>query len=311
MATTAPMPKDIIQTQFGDVEVFTPKKRRNFSGVAKHTVLGLACASVVFPLLWVLMLSFKSLPSSNKWFLWPRQGFAEPLNQWYVFVLTKRPEVFTALMNSVKLTLLTVVFAVVASTLGGYALVHLRTPGKNIITACLVASMFFPVRVAALAGLWEVQRTAPMRAVYDQFGQVLPLMFPYTALTVALSIFVMRGVFESVPKDLVDSSRIDGASSLRTLMGIVLPLVRNGVVVVIIINFVGAWGEFLLARFFTNGKSNWTLPVFISTTESGNGAWSWPKIAALYILAIIPGLIIFSISQRWYMKGLQDGALKT
>ena len=88
-------------------------------------------------------------------------------------------------------------------------------------------------------------------------------MLPYTALTVALSAFIMRGVFQSVPTELVDSSRIDGASSFRTLIGIMLPIVRNGVVVVIIVNFVAAWGEFLLAATLMNDQDERTLSVFL------------------------------------------------
>jgi len=120
----------------------------------------------------------------------------------------------------------------------------------------------------------------------------------------------MRGVFLTVPKELVDSARIDGAGSLRTLLGIVLPLVRNGIVVVIIVNFVSAWGEFLLALTLMNDEDQRTLPVFIGTASGGVGALLWPRMAALYIIAILPALITFAIAQRWYMKGLQEGALK-
>lgn len=310
MATQTGAITEVIETEFGTLTVTHPKKRRNWGGFFRHTTLIGACASIVFPLLWVLMLSIKSLPSSNQPYIIPRKGWAEPLMQGYDWVITKRPEVFTALLNSVRLTVASVVLSVLLATLAGYALVHLRTPFKNVITAMLVASMFFPVRVSALAGLWEVQHTGPMQWITDSYGQIWPLVFPYVALTVALSVFIMRGVFETVPKELGDSARVDGASSFRTLVGIMLPLVRNGMVVVVIVNFVAAWGEFLLARFFTSGKDYWTLPVFISTTQGGNGAWHWPKIAALYILAIMPGLILFSLTQKYYMKGLQEGALK-
>lgn len=136
-------------------------------------------------------------------------------------------------------------------------------------------------------------------------------MLPYTALSTAISVFIMRGVFESVPKEIVDSSRVDGASSFRALLGIMLPLVRNGIVVVIIVNFVAAWGEYLLAQTLMHSADRKTLPVFIANAGGGLGAWFWPRLAALYILAITPGLIVFGIAQRWYMRGLQEGALKT
>jgi ABC-type glycerol-3-phosphate transport system permease component len=167
-----------------------------------------------------------------------------------------------------------------------------------------VASLFFPTRVTALLGIYNIQANLGL------INKTWSLMLPYTALTVAISVFIMRGVFETVPKELVDSARIDGANSLRILGGIMLPLVRNGIVVVIIVNFVAAWGEYLLALTLMNDADTRTLPVFIAGSAGGIGAFLWPRTAALYIIAILPALITFAIAQRWFMKGLQEGALK-
>ena len=89
-----------------------------------------------------------------------------------------------------------------------------------------------------------------------------------------------------------------------------LPLVRNGVVVVIIVNFVSAWGEYLLASTLMADQDTRTLPVVLASAAGGMGAWAWPRIAAVYVMTIIPALLAFGIAQRWYMKGLQEGALK-
>ena len=104
--------------------------------------------------------------------------------------------------------------------------------------------------------------------------------------------------------------RIDGASSLRTLLGIVLPIIKNGIVVVIIVNFVAAWGEFLLALTLMNDGEQADAAGLHRQRTGGVGGLLWPRIAALYIMAILPGLIVFAIAQRWYTKGLQEGALK-
>jgi ABC-type glycerol-3-phosphate transport system permease component len=165
--------------------------------------------------------------------------------------------------------------------------------------------MFFPTQVTAIIGIFNIQKRLGL------INETWSLMLPYTALSVAISIFIMRGVFQTVPKDLTDSAKIDGANSIRTLLGIVLPLVRNGIVVVIIVNFVAAWGEYLLALTLMNDQDKRTLPVFLGSASGGVGGLLWPRMAALYILAILPALITFAIAQRWYMKGLQEGALKT
>jgi ABC-type glycerol-3-phosphate transport system permease component len=197
-----------------------------------------------------------------------------------------------------------VVTTTITAVLGGYALVHLKTPFKRVIVGALVASLFFPTRVTAITGIFEIQ---------DQFGfinKTWTLVFPYTALNVAICVFIMRGVFEGVSPEIIQAAHVDGASSFRTLIGIVLPIIKNGIVVVVIVSFVYAWGEYLLALTLMNDADERTLPVFIGTVSGGVGGLLWPRIAALYIMAIIPGLVVFAIAQRWYTKGLQEGALK-
>ncbi len=285
-----------------------PKKGPNWKAYGRHLFLIIMCLWVLLPLLWVVLLSFKTLQDGSQRYIWPQNGFIDPILTNYEFVLTKPRvvgPVWVNFKNSVLVTTLTVVAATVTSVLAGYALVHLKTPGARIITALLVASMFFPTQVTAIIGIFNIQKRLGL------INETWSLMLPYTALSVAISIFIMRGVFQTVPKDLTDSAKIDGANSIRTLFGIVFPLVKNGVVVVIIVNFVAAWGEYLLALTLMNDASRRTLPVFLGSASAGVGGLLWPRMAALYILAILPALITFAIAQRWYMKGLQEGALKT
>jgi ABC-type glycerol-3-phosphate transport system permease component len=139
---------------------------------------------------------------------------------------------------------------------------------------------------------------------------LIGLILPYVTLNLAISILIMRGIFETISHEIVDAAKIDGASSWRILWEIMLPLIANGIVVLVIVNFVSAWGEYLLAVTLTNDQSVRTLPVVLASTFGGFGEWAWPRIAAVYIIAILPGLIGFAIAQRWYMKGLIEGALK-
>lgn len=284
-------------------DVWHPKRGIKWGVILRHAVLIGFCAFVLLPLFWVILMSFKSVPDGVQRYIWPK-NFIDPLLTHYRWVLEKRPDVIQNFKNSVMVTLGTVALATVTAVLAGYALAHLRTPGRNLIVTFLVASTFFPTRVTALIGIYNVQDSLGL------INQTWGLIFPYTALSTAISIFIMRGIFQTIPTEIVDSSRIDGASSFRTLLGIMLPLIRNGIVVVIIVNFVAAWGEYLLAVTLMNDSDRKTLPVFIANAGGGLGAWFWPRLAALYILAILPGLIVFGLTQRWYMKGLQEGALK-
>lgn len=295
-------------TAASQITYAAPKKGLPLKAIGRHLWLVVMCLWVLLPLAWVLVLSFKTLQDGAHNWIWPRNGWVDPILNNYKFVLNnprKVGPIWTLFKNSVLVTGLTVVAATIVSVLAGYALVHLKTPGARILTAMLVASMFFPTQVTAIIGIFNIQKRLGF------INETWSLMLPYTALSVAISIFIMRGVFQTVPKDLTDSAKIDGANSLRTLGGIVLPLVRNGIVVVIIVNFVAAWGEYLLALTLMNDLDKRTLPVFLGSAGAGVGGLLWPRMAALYIIAIIPALLTFAIAQRWYMKGLQEGALKT
>ena len=280
-----------------------PRRGIRWGLIARHAVLMFFSLAVILPLAWVVIRSLVSLPDGTQNEILPNH-WVSPLFQHYRWVLEKRPDVRSNFWNSVLVACLTVVASTITAVLGGYALVHLATPMKGVISGALVASLFFPTRVTAITGIFEIQQRLGF------INKTWTLVFPYTALNVAICIFIMRGVFQGVSPEILQAAHIDGAGSLRTLMGIVLPIIKNGVVVVVIVSFVAAWGEFLLALTLMNDADQRTLPVFIGTVTGGVGGLLWPRIAALYIMAILPGLVVFGIAQRWYTKGLQEGALK-
>jgi ABC-type glycerol-3-phosphate transport system permease component len=281
--------------------IVTPHRSRiKWGTIARHLVLAIFALIILLPLFWVILLSVKSLPDAYQNDIWPKTF------DWthYGYSLTKIPTLPQNYTNSVLVTVGTVVVATVLAVLAGYVMVFFNLRGMPIVFAALVASMFFPTRVTAVIAIFETQKDLGLLNI------PAGLIFPYVALSLAISIFVMRGMFQSIPRELFDAARIDGAGPVRTLIGIMLPMVKNGIVVVIIINFVAAWGEYLLAKTLNTNQSAQTLPVVLATATGGMGAWVWPRLAAVYIMAITPGLIIFAFAQRWYIKGLQEGALK-
>ena len=272
----------------------------NWGSILRHVVLAIFALIIIFPIVWVILLSVKSLPDAYQNEIWPKTF------DWshYIYSLQKIPTLPQNYTNSIVVTLGTVVITTICAVMAGYAMVFLEVPGIRLVFALLVASMFFPTRVTAVIAIFETQKDLGLLNV------PAGLIFPYVTLSLALSVFVMRGMFQTVPREIYDAARIDGAGRVRMLIGILLPMVKNGIVVVIIVNFVTAWGEYLLAKTLNTNQSAQTLPVVLSTATGGMGAWVWPRLAAVYIMAITPGLLVFAFAQRWYMKGLQEGALK-
>jgi ABC-type glycerol-3-phosphate transport system permease component len=279
----------------------SPRRRRvKPTRILLHATIIFFCLIVILPVAWVILMSIKSIPDAYTGDLFPKQyDFSH-----YSYVFQKMPNVLRNFTNSIIVTFSTVAITCTIAVLAGYALVHLRVPGKLLVVSLLVGSLFFPTRIVSLIGIFEIQ---------NEIGLIntLPgLILPYVTLNLALSILIMKGVFETISHEIVEAARIDGASSWRTLWQIMVPLAVNGVVVLIIVNFVTAWGEYLLAYTLTNDQSVRTLPVVLATTFGGFGEWAWPRLAAIYIMAILPGILGFAIAQQWYMKGLSEGALK-
>jgi ABC-type glycerol-3-phosphate transport system permease component len=299
MATQAAVPgSPALTTTTFPVRPASP--RIKWGSMLRHVILAIFALIIILPLAWVILLSVKSLPDAYQNEIWPKTF------DWshYVYSLQKIPTLPQNYTNSIVVTLGTVVITTICAVMAGYAMVFLEVPGIRIVFALLVASMFFPTRVTAVIAIFETQKDLGLLNV------PAGLIFPYVTLSLALSVFVMRGMFQTVPQEIYDAARIDGAGRVRMLINILLPMVKNGIVVVIIVNFVTAWGEYLLAKTLNTNQSAQTLPVVLSTATGGMGAWVWPRLAAVYIMAITPGLLVFAVAQRWYIKGLQEGALK-
>ena len=278
-----------------------PRRRRiRWGTIVTHGVLLTACAVILFPLAWVLLLSVKSLPDAYTNRIWPHHfDFGS-----YHRALTSIDTLPQNFENSIIVTVATMAITTTIAVLAGYALVHLPTPGKRLVLGLFVGSLFVPSRVTGLISIWEIQ---------DRLGLINStwgLILPYQTLALAVSVFIMRGVFETIPKELAESARVDGAGSFMILRRIMVPLVRNGVIVVVITNFIAAWGEWLLANTLTNDQEKRTLTVVMAAANAGFGQWLWPNMAAMYVIAVLPGLLAFAFAQRWYLRGLQEGALK-
>jgi ABC-type glycerol-3-phosphate transport system permease component len=279
--------------------IVEPRRARiPWRAVGRHAFLLVMCTWVIFPLFFVFTNSLKSKVDSVHNNIWPRE-FVHPLWVHYEWVWTNFSLdnlFFRLYWNSIFVTGLTVVVGTVSAVLAGYALSHLATPGKSLILGILVASLFLPIQVTSMIGVFQLHWDLGL------IDQTWALMLPYIAASTAISIFVMWAVFQMVSKEIPDSARLDGASSLRILGGIMLPMVKNGIVVVVILNFMYAWSEYMLASVLMNDQSHRTLAVSLG----GIG----PGASARFLVALIPSVIVLGVGQRWYSKALQEGAFK-
>jgi len=287
------IPRDVTWTRQGWFQ-------RNRSAIVRHGVINLFNLIILLPLAWVLMMSLKTLPDAMRGDFWPRTfDFTH-----YSYVFERIDTLPKNLLNSIYVTAGTVLLTTVCAVLAGYALVHLRPRGAGLVVTALLVSLYFPVRVVSIISIYETQYWLGL------INNTPGLILPYITLQLAISILIMRSMFQLVPHELIESAKIDGAGPLRTLWTIGLPMVRNGLVVIFIVNFVTAWGEFLLCSTLTNDQIVRTMPVVLAGAQGGLGQWSWPALAAVYVLVVTPGIVAFTFAQKLFFKGLMEGVVK-
>ncbi|MGH2411843.1 MAG: carbohydrate ABC transporter permease [Chloroflexota bacterium] len=279
-----------------------PRRALPVGTTARHAVLIFFCIVTMLPLVWVVMMSLKPLQEA---YLVPVKFFpTHPTLSAYSFSFSHIPDLPRYFLNSVIATTGGLIGVLVISSLAGYALVWLPFPGRRILLAVLVASLFFPTQITSVIGIYQVDNDLNLL-------DTLPgLIFPYIAINLVVSTFIMTGVFRAIPKELLEAARADGCTVLRTFGQIVLPLCLNGLVVVGMINFIAMWGEYLLAYTLTSTSASRTLTVGMAEATAGTGVWEWPQISAVFTVMIALPIVLFIALQRWFMKGLMEGALR-
>ena len=179
--------------------------RENRAAIVRHAVIIFFMVIILAPLAWVLMMSIKSLPDSMRGDFWPRKfDFSH-----YSFVFERIHTLPINLFNSIYVTSATVLITTVCAVLAGYALVHLKTKGAGVVVVViLLVSLYFPVRVVSIISIYETQHWLGL------INNTSGLILPYVTLQLAISILIMRSMFQLVPHELIEAARIDGAGPL-------------------------------------------------------------------------------------------------
>jgi multiple sugar transport system permease protein len=207
------------------------------------------------------------------------------------------------LANSVMVTLLVTVGRVFLDSLAGYALARLRFRGRVGIFATILAMMSVPGVVLLIPKFLVLKQLG----IFDTYaGLVLPLLVDATG------VFIMKQSFESVPVEVEEAARIDGAGIFRAYWTVVLPMVRPALIALTILSFQGSWNEFPHTLVSVQSTDLFTLPRGLAVLVSGSlGAGTqYPLKLGAALLATIPVAIIFLVFQRHFIRGANEGGIK-
>jgi arabinogalactan oligomer / maltooligosaccharide transport system permease protein len=204
--------------------------------------------------------------------------------------------------NSLIVALLTTVVGVALSCTAAYALSRFRFPGRKTgLTMFLVVQMF-PATLLMI----------PLYVVLNKLGllnSLVGLVMVYATTAIPFCVWTLKGYFDSLPKELEEAARIDGASPWLVFRKIMLPLARPGIAVTALFSFMTAWNEFIMASTFMTNQNRYTLPVLIQQTVTEYSA-DWGMFAAGAVVTSIPVMIAFYVLQKYLVGGLTAGAVK-
>lgn len=264
-----------------------------------YVPVGALAAIALFPFLWMIGSSFKSLPEL---YSYPPHWIPDTFtlgNYGKVLFRSNVPRYFiNSTIVSVGSTAVALFFAIPAA----YGLARFRFRGQTFWQTCILVAHLLPT-AALIIPLYVSFRY--LHLLNSLFGLILA----YLVLTLPLSVWMLTGYFRSIPLELEEAAVIDGASRMTILLRILLPLSWPGIVVIILYAFVATWNEFIFALSFASDASVKTLPIGVAefTTE---GDTDWGAVMAASVIMTLPIAVMFFGLQRLFVGGLMAGAVK-
>jgi arabinogalactan oligomer/maltooligosaccharide transport system permease protein len=268
-----------------------------------HGILIIACLIVLYPLLYVVRMALS-----------PTQGFTLGLDLSSGFSLHNFSEVTSTtdqegnwlfgiqLWNSIWVSLASTLVGVLLAVSAAYAFSRFRFPGRKATLMAFLVTQMFPGTMMMI----------PLYILLDTFGlldQSMGLILVYATTSLPFCVWMLKGYFDTIPKDLEEAALIDGASRFQIFWRIILPLARPAIAVTALFSFMTAWNEFVLAKTFMTREVLYTLPVVLRGYV-GKEDVQWGFFAAGAILVSVPVMALFFALQRQLVSGLTTGAVK-
>lgn len=264
--------------------------------VSRVTLLITLSLIVLIPLVWVVLGSFKSpselavRPPTLIPREWVPENYPRALNSF---------DFARALWNSVFVTVVATALTLVVNSMAAYALAKYNFRGKDFLFLLTLATIMIPLQVILIP---VYQITAQLGLVNSLWGVIIP------AIATPTGVFLLRQYMLTIPDELIDSARVDGASEMRIFLRVVLPLCRPALAVLAIFSVLWRWNDFLWPLVVTNQRTR-TLPVALSQF-AGQEVVPFNLVLVMAVISIIPVLFCFLIFQRQIVQGIASTGLK-
>jgi ABC-type glycerol-3-phosphate transport system permease component len=275
------------------------KKALTLERVFIYAVLVVICIFSLFPIIWAIGTSFKN---RNQIYALPPEWLPNPItlgNYINVIINSEMPRFFmnTAII-SVGATLISLTIGIMAA----YGFSRYKFPGAKTLLWSILFTRILP-RVTLIIPFYIILKN--LRLVNTYPGLILV----YLMVVMPISVWLLKGFFDNVPREIEEAAVVDGCSSINLLLRIVIPISLPAIVAVGMYTFILAWNEFLFALLMTTDAKTRTISVALAFYIDETGI-HWGPLMAASVLMSIPAAIVFSISQRHLVRGLSEGAVK-
>lgn len=274
--------------------------RRGFWGdTVSYAYLTLLAVLAAFPFLWIILSSVKSRGelTSNPTAILPKQITFENFR-----IVFEQLHFGTNIKNSILIAGATTIIAIFISALGAYGVVRFFPRFGKVMTRVLITTYMFPPILLAV----------PYAIIMGKLGMMNnrgALVVIYLSFSVPYAVWLLVGFFKTVPLEIEESARVDGANKLQVFLHVVLPIVAPGVVAVAIYTFINVWNEFLYSLIMMNSSNKMTVAVALRSL-TGQEVLDWGVMMAASALVVVPSVVFFMLIQKKIAGGLAAGAVK-
>lgn len=277
------------------------KKIKERVGLAALNVFFiLLCFVTLIPIIYALSVSFNgqnSLLSSDFSFI-PKQFTLDNYRQ-----VLFGEEIIAWFGNTVLLAISTVALSLSVAIPAAYCFSRRRFPGRRAILKCLVLLNSFPA-ILSMFAIYRLLRS------FGLINHRIGLILVYTGTMAVFSLWNTKGYFDTIPTEIEEASRIDGADNFQVVTRIVLPLAKPSIVVTALMVLIYVWSEYIYAATFLTGEQNYTLAAGLYALQATEMSGSWPVFAAASVTVSLPVLVIFFLCQKHMTSGLTAGGVK-
>ena len=262
-----------------------------------YIIMAIICIIALFPIIWVVISSFKADLLANPGFTLPDEICLDG----YIRVFTKLG-IGKYFVNSAICATIGTLLSITMLSMSAYVIARYNFKGRGVITACFMATMFVP----SSALTFPVYNLIKNMGLFDTR---MGLIFVYACSGIAVSFMVIRNYFATIPAELEEAAKIDGCTYFQTFTKIMLPIARPGIFTAAVLAWLQLWNEFYWASLLMIDRAKMTVPAILSQFTTSFGT-DYNGLLSAVVVTIIPPVILFCCASKFFIEALSGGAVK-